>query len=205
LIKGSPRNWLNTYYLLKHGLNEDNKIFTHLTIEEKLLLHKALSSQRRKLICVEIGSFLGASTCFIANAISSKSSLYCIDTWGNHAMKYCEKDNEKERNTKPEFDKNTAKYKYKIITFQEWSDKAIALLRKKVKQVDFIFFDGDHNYEPVKSDWLLYSPLLKPGSLVAFHDTGWADGVKKVIANYVSKKAVLVASEPNLQIYRIKK
>ena len=36
--------------------------------------------------------------------------------------------------------------------------------------VDLLFIDGDHQYASVLSDWLLYSPLVKPGGLVAFHD-----------------------------------
>lgn len=38
--------------------------------------------------------------------------------------------------------------------------------------VDLLFIDGDHQYASVLTDWLLYSPLVKPGGLVAFHDFG---------------------------------
>lgn len=36
--------------------------------------------------------------------------------------------------------------------------------------VDFLFIDGDHTYDGVKQDWEMYSPLVRPGGLVAFHD-----------------------------------
>ncbi len=36
--------------------------------------------------------------------------------------------------------------------------------------IDFLFIDGDHTYEGVKRDWEMYSPLVRPGGLVAFHD-----------------------------------
>ena len=36
--------------------------------------------------------------------------------------------------------------------------------------VDLLFIDGDHQYASVLTDWLLYSPLVRPGGLVAFHD-----------------------------------
>jgi len=36
--------------------------------------------------------------------------------------------------------------------------------------LDLLFIDGDHQYASVLMDWLLYSPLVKPGGLVAFHD-----------------------------------
>jgi cephalosporin hydroxylase len=37
-------------------------------------------------------------------------------------------------------------------------------------QIDFLFIDGDHTYEGVKQDYEMYSPLVKKGGHVAFHD-----------------------------------
>ena len=39
-----------------------------------------------------------------------------------------------------------------------------------VEKFDFAFIDGDHSYEGVKSDFEKYSPLVRPGGIVAFHD-----------------------------------
>jgi predicted O-methyltransferase YrrM len=36
--------------------------------------------------------------------------------------------------------------------------------------VDFLFIDGDHQYEGVRKDYNLYSRLVRPGGLIAFHD-----------------------------------
>jgi predicted O-methyltransferase YrrM len=38
------------------------------------------------------------------------------------------------------------------------------------QKIDFAFIDGDHTYEGVKSDFSLYSPLLKKGGIIALHD-----------------------------------
>lgn len=35
---------------------------------------------------------------------------------------------------------------------------------------DFLFIDGDHNYEAAKSDFLNYGPLVADGGIIAFHD-----------------------------------
>ncbi len=35
---------------------------------------------------------------------------------------------------------------------------------------DFLFIDGDHSYEGVKKDYEMYSELVAPGGLIAFHD-----------------------------------
>jgi predicted O-methyltransferase YrrM len=37
-------------------------------------------------------------------------------------------------------------------------------------ELDFLFLDGDHSYEGVVRDFELYSPLVREGGLVAFHD-----------------------------------
>lgn len=36
--------------------------------------------------------------------------------------------------------------------------------------LDLLFIDGDHSYEGVKKDFEMYSPLVRPGGIVAFHD-----------------------------------
>lgn len=36
--------------------------------------------------------------------------------------------------------------------------------------IDFLFIDGDHTYEGVKKDFELYSPRVRPGGIIAFHD-----------------------------------
>src|SRR4051794_26694403 len=38
------------------------------------------------------------------------------------------------------------------------------------RQVDFLFIDGDHTYEGVAKDFEMYSPLVRDGGLIGFHD-----------------------------------
>jgi predicted O-methyltransferase YrrM len=38
------------------------------------------------------------------------------------------------------------------------------------RELDFLFIDGDHSYEGVSRDWEMYSPLVRSGGHVAFHD-----------------------------------
>lgn len=38
-------------------------------------------------------------------------------------------------------------------------------------QIDFLFIDGDHSYEGVKTDFELYSTLLSDRGIIAIHDT----------------------------------
>jgi predicted O-methyltransferase YrrM len=38
------------------------------------------------------------------------------------------------------------------------------------EKIDFLFIDGDHTYEGVKRDFEMYSPLVRKGGIIAFHD-----------------------------------
>lgn len=38
------------------------------------------------------------------------------------------------------------------------------------REIDFLFIDGDHRYEGVKRDFEMYSPSVRKGGIVAFHD-----------------------------------
>jgi predicted O-methyltransferase YrrM len=40
----------------------------------------------------------------------------------------------------------------------------------KDRRLDFLFIDGDHTYEGVKKDFEMYSPLVRRGGIIAFHD-----------------------------------
>ena len=37
-------------------------------------------------------------------------------------------------------------------------------------KIDFLFIDGDHSYAGVKKDYELYSPFVRKGGILAFHD-----------------------------------
>jgi Methyltransferase domain len=46
-------------------------------------------------------------------------------------------------------------------------DRLLGLLDR---EVDMLFIDGDHSYDGVKADYEMYSPLVRPGGLIGFHD-----------------------------------
>ena len=38
--------------------------------------------------------------------------------------------------------------------------------------LDLLFIDGDHSFEGTKKDYEMYSPLVRKGGLIVFHDVG---------------------------------
>jgi predicted O-methyltransferase YrrM len=49
------------------------------------------------------------------------------------------------------------------------------------EQLDFLFIDGDHSYDGVKQDFESYSPLVREGGLIGFHDIAAPPGRGPVI------------------------
>jgi cephalosporin hydroxylase len=47
------------------------------------------------------------------------------------------------------------------------------------KNVDFLFIDGGHDYNTVKSDYENYSKIVRSGGMIVFHDVVGLEEVKK--------------------------
>lgn len=47
-------------------------------------------------------------------------------------------------------------------------------------ELDFLFIDGDHSYEGAREDFMMYSPLVRDGGLIAFHDIADSGGSREV-------------------------
>ena len=172
-------------------LQQADKVFTHLTTQEKRKLFE-LTNKVNEGFVLEIGSFIGASACFISAGLRIDSKLLCIDTWENNAM------SEGKRNTKDEFDYNTQQFQEKIIKIQGYSTEVKEKVLTITDKLDLLFIDGDHSYEGCKADWDLYIDMVKSGGCVIFHDSGWAEGVQRVIE--ADAKPIMVAydSLPNM-------
>jgi len=70
--------------------------------------------------------------------------------------------------------KSFAKEKQRIhlIRADSHDPKTLEIVKKILgdSKLDFLFIDGDHTYEGVKRDFEMYSPLVRKGGIIAFHD-----------------------------------
>ncbi len=51
--------------------------------------------------------------------------------------------------------------------------------------IELIFVDGSHEEELVREDFDKWVPKVVEGGIVAFHDTTWHDGVRRVVAEKI--------------------
>jgi hypothetical protein len=102
------------------------------------------------------------------------------------------------RDTHAEFAANTAPYSGFIVPVRGRSIDVVDQVRRLTSHADLLFIDGDHSYAGVKSDWEAYGPMLKPGSIAVFHDWGWAEGVRRVVAEEVMPRVASFDHLPNM-------
>ena len=167
--------WELGLYLRGHG--PCFRIYSHLTLDEKLLLYSLAKKLSPNSVIVEIGSYLGASTTFLAaGAKENSSQVYCVDTWKNDAM------SEGPRDTFDEFISNTDLYRKLIVPIR---GKSVDVGREFDKPIDMLFLDGDHSYEACRVDVETWLPKVKPGGSILLHDYGWSEGVRQVVKKFV--------------------
>lgn len=190
-------NYLNTmtseHYEREHMMSnsEFDQIPTHLTQDEKNMLQE-LASTTNGSIFVELGSYLGASSCYIASGIEctgKPAKLFCVDTWKNEGMA------EGNRDTYDDFLKNTANFQNTIVPLRGKSEEIAKYFNA---EIDFLFIDAGHDYENVRTDVLAWFPKLRAGAQVIFHDIGWAEGVQRVVMEHVLKFAYNEGALPNM-------
>ena len=178
-------------FIWLHGLRAADQIDTHMTGLEKRQLYE-LVRRHRPQVMVEIGSYLGASTCFLSQAARRHcrgSTVVAVDTWCNDTMP------EGFRDTYDEFLRNTSRYSSVLSPRRSTSiDASVAF----DQAIDLLFIDGDHDFNGVLSDWKCWSPYLSPGAIVVMHDSGWAEGVQQVIEENIHPLTQWEDCLPNL-------
>jgi hypothetical protein len=80
---------------------------------------------------------------------------------------------------------------------------AEAARRLRDGELDFVYIDGNHRYEFVRSDLEAYAPKVRPGGFLAGDDYGvegwWEDGVTRAVDEFVESGAARVVSLENHQ------
>lgn len=66
----------------------------------------------------------------------------------------------------------TGQQKMTLLRGDSHKRETLDLVKQQLggRPLDFLMIDGDHTYDGVKMDFEMYSPLVRPGGLIAFHD-----------------------------------
>lgn len=141
---------------------------------------------------IEVGSWMGASTCFLAGGLKGPAAkIFAVDnfrglsTCGEDAAWYGRHFRQLGADSTLEiFRANFAALGFAPRSEPVVSDSLAAARTLAAKQgsIDLIFIDGDHSYEACKADITAWAPFVKRGGVMAFHDFGSrAEGVTRAI------------------------
>jgi predicted O-methyltransferase YrrM len=170
-------------------------IETHMSMEERVALLATALDLPRGFVACEVGSYMGASACFLAGAASlAGGHLHCVDVWDNRAMGL-----EAPRDTFAEFQRHTAPFA-QFLTSHRGESGAISSMIPG--GLDLLFLDGDHAQAAVLSDLRSYVPKLKPGGILLLHDFTYAS-VQAACAEFRATQPLIEgASADTLKIFR---
>lgn len=135
--------------------------------EGKLLFNLAKSCTGRGVI-VEIGSWKGKSTIWLAKGSQAgpRVKVYAVDPHSDTAVHRLRS----EPGTFDEFQSNISRAGVADLVSPVVATSVDAAANFN-EPIEMIFIDGDHEYEAVKQDFKLWYPKVIDGGVMAFHDT----------------------------------
>jgi predicted O-methyltransferase YrrM len=180
-------NWGEFLRVARHFKNDDMGSFP-----ERGYLFQLASDAPADAQVVEVGSWMGASTCFLAGGLQGPvAKIHAVDNfqglstcgedaaWYNRHFKKLGA-----RSTLEIFRANFAALGFAARSEPVVSDSLAAARSLAAKQgsIDLIFIDGDHSYAACQADIAAWAPFVKRGGVMAFHDFGSrAEGVTRAI------------------------
>ncbi len=127
--------------------------------KEILGLVEVLRRLRPSTIC-EVGAAGGGTTFLLAHAAPSDALIITVDLLFSEARKAALR--------------QFARQGQKIICLQGDSHQpeTVQNVRESLKgcSLDVLYLDGDHSYQGISEDFALFSPLVRRGGLIVFHD-----------------------------------
>ncbi len=157
-IKVNLRNLKKLDDILKITFN--SSFIRPIQIREEIKNLLLILEKVKPKVILEIGTAAGGTLFLFSHIADEEATLISVDLnqhlWIRILFRYIKKG------------------KQKIFLIQGDSHNIETL--KKIKailkdnKVDFLFIDGDHSYEGVKKDFEMYSPLVRKGGIIAFHD-----------------------------------
>lgn len=154
--------------------------------------------QDKELIGAEIGVWQGKTSCRLL-AARAKLKLIMVDPWiaPKKDSSYYKSGDDNARKSKEQHNKDYRTTMKKIAfarnraqVFKMTSQKAAELV--KDNSLDFVFVDGDHSYEGVKLDCILWMPKIRKGGIICGHDYNHErlPGVSKAVNELFNPKEI---------------
>ncbi len=157
---------------------------------ERVALYLAASRLPGDACVVEIGSWVGVGTCYLACGLRAGRGgrVYAVDTYRGTSLDaksqaaWTASVAKMGGSTLPLFRKHVAAFGLEALVVPLEADSVGAAARWQGAGIDLLYIDGDHVYEAVRSDFEAWWPRVKPAAVVMFHDyDDRHPGVKRLV------------------------
>lgn len=136
----------------------------------------------KKIKAVEIGVLRGKNSLAILNNLNIEK-IYLVDPYEKYEEYRADSNYFNVFAAEKRAKKVLNKFKEKVIWIKEYSNKAVKKIKEKV---DFIYVDGNHEYEYVLKDLELYWPIIVNGGVLSGHDIQY-EGVSRAVLEFARK------------------
>jgi predicted O-methyltransferase YrrM len=160
---------------------------------------------------VEVGSWMGQSTCYMGEQIKNSNKnikFYAVDTWeGSDEDAHKEALNRLKTQNFTLFD--AFKYNLEqcgvsnyVIPLQTTSIEAAKQFEDN--SLDFVHIDASHDYENVLADIIAWYPKVKPGGFITGDDyvISW-NGVIQAVNEYFTGKSVVLLNRGDCTLSKV--
>ena len=184
--------------LIIYSKGTSRNLILELIVNQKKVLNK------KKIIGAEIGVYKGSYSSQMVNYFKNRGfeiELYLIDPWkiDQNYKEYGTDD----LNIAYEIVKNKFKnnHNVKIIRLDSYN----ASIKFENEHFDFVYIDGNHDYNFVKQDLNIWFPKLKNKGFLFGDDYSRPYGVQKAVAEFVYSNKLIVHFTDNFNQYYFQK
>jgi predicted O-methyltransferase YrrM len=135
---------------------------------------------------VEIGSYLGRSTAFLAQGATPDGRVHAVDPFVNG---FLQRQHGERYNTFDQFERNMRMLHLDAVVTPHAMDSVRAAKEYDGRPIGLLFVDGDHSEGAVVADVVAWSAHLSKGGFVAFDDIKWT-GVEAALRRLVQDRVI---------------
>ncbi len=167
LIKVRKTSFANLNDLVDFCFYGVGDLIMPLQIPEEILGLLRILNERKPRVVIEIGTAMGGTLFLFCRVADKDATIISIDLPGGMfgGGYYWWRIPLYKRFTLP-------KQKLHLLRADSHSEETLDKVMNILggKKADFLFIDGDHSYDGVRMDFEMFSPLVKEGGIIAFHD-----------------------------------
>jgi hypothetical protein len=184
---------INDYIGIKSGVKIKKVTYSRpCTLKAKEIF------KNKPIRVIEIGCAAGNNALDVLKNLNVTEYII-IDPYDKSETDYDDYDKSRLIAMREEAKKKLRNYSDKLVWIYDFSDNAIGQIEGKI---DYIYIDGNHSYDFVRSDLENYSKLLAETFVFGGHDID-QPGVTKAFVEFISKKGyeLYEINDPDWLIY----